>query len=80
MDENLIVGIFGFITLVLAMIPMNYIKVGPDWGHNPREVLEDPIDGLTQIINSRAYLLKYHVLYRLASFSWGVSYSNVNFI
>ena len=41
------------------MIPMNYIKVGPDWGHNPREVLEDPIDGLTQIINSRAYLSKY---------------------
>ena len=38
---------------------MNYIKVGPDWGHNPREVLEDPIDGLTQIINSRAYLLKF---------------------
>ena len=64
--KNLIVGIFGFITLVLAMIPMNYIKVGPDWGHNPREVLEDPIDGLTQIINSRAYLLKCHVLYRFA--------------
>ena len=34
------------------MIPMNWIVVGPDWGHNPREVLEDPIDGLIQIGNS----------------------------
>merc|ERR1712226_18940 len=45
-------GIFGVITLSIAMIPMNFIVVGPDWGHNPREVLEDPIDGLTRIINS----------------------------
>ena len=37
------------------MIPMNFIVVGPDWGHNPREVLEDPIDGLIQIVNSRKY-------------------------
>jgi len=45
-------GIFGVITLSIAMIPMNFIVVGPDWGHNPREVLEDPIDGLIQIVNS----------------------------
>ena len=40
------------------MIPMNFIKVGPDWGHNPREVLEDPIDGLIQISNSCKYFQK----------------------
>ena len=45
-------GIFGFVTLVLAMIPMNYIEVGPEWGHNPDHVLEDPIDGLIQIYNN----------------------------
>ena len=48
-------GIFGVITLSIAMIPMNFIVVGPDWGHNPREVLEDPIDGLIQIVNSGKY-------------------------
>ena len=42
----------------IAMIPMNFIKVGPDWGHNPREVLEDPIDGLIQISNSCKYFQK----------------------
>nr|CAG4651781.1 EOG090X051P [Triops cancriformis] len=53
--NNVITGIFGFITLSLLLVPMYYIPVGPPFNHNPREVLEDALDGLIQISNS--YLL-----------------------
>lgn len=45
-------GIFGFVTLTILLVPMGYIYVGPDWGHNPDHVLEDAPDGLIQIANN----------------------------
>lgn len=45
-------GIFGFITLSLLLIPMYYIRVGPPFSDNPRGVLEDALDGFTQMGNN----------------------------
>ena len=42
-------GTFGFLTLATLLIPFYFIYVGPDFGHNPREVLEDAYDGMYQL-------------------------------
>ena len=41
---------------MILLIPFGYITVGEDWGHNPDHVLEDAIDGLTQIGNNTLIL------------------------
>lgn len=45
-------GIFGFVTLSILLVPMYYIKVGPPFSDNPRMVLEDALDGFTQMANN----------------------------
>ena len=42
-------GTFGFLTLATLLIPFYFIYVGPDFGHNPRMVIEDAYDGLFQL-------------------------------
>ena len=42
-------GTFGFLTLATLLIPFYFIYVGPNFGHNPRMVLEDAYDGLYQL-------------------------------
>ena len=42
-------GTFGFLTLATLLIPFYFIYVGPDFGHNPRMVIEDAYDGLYQL-------------------------------
>lgn len=45
-------GTFGFLTLATLLIPMYFIHVGPNFGHNPRLVLEDAYDGLYQLAHN----------------------------
>ncbi|CAL4176649.1 unnamed protein product, partial [Meganyctiphanes norvegica] len=45
-------GLFGFITLSILLIPMYHIPAGPFGMGNPRGVLEDALDGFTQLGNS----------------------------
>ncbi|XP_055607026.1 solute carrier family 35 member F6 [Uranotaenia lowii] len=45
-------GFFGFSILGLLLAPMYYISVGPPFNNNPRGVLEDLPDALTQIANN----------------------------
>ena len=44
-------GLFGLITTIFLLIGFAYIEVNKDWGHGPYNLLEDPVDGLTQIGN-----------------------------
>merc|ERR1712137_727033 len=50
-------GLFGFSTLSLLLIPMYYLKVGPPFSSNPRMVLEDALDGFTQMGNNPMIIL-----------------------
>ena len=50
-------GVFGFTTLSLLLIPMYYIRVGPPFSANPRMVLEDALDGFTQMGNNPMIIL-----------------------
>merc|ERR1712062_219332 len=45
-------GTFGFMTLATLLIPFYFIYVGPDFGHNPRMVIEDAYDGLYQLAHN----------------------------
>lgn len=50
-------GIFGFVTLSLLLIPMYFLRVGPPFSSNPRMVLEDALDGFTQMKNNPMIIL-----------------------
>lgn len=52
-----LIGIFGFIGICLAMIPLNYIKASPPFANNSRGTLEASIDALIQIGNSTKLLI-----------------------
>lgn len=45
-------GIFGFIGICLAMIPLNYIPASPPFADNSRGTLEDTLDAFVQMKNS----------------------------
>jgi len=45
-------GTFGFTTLALLLIPFSFIYVGPEFGNNPRHVLEDAYDGVFQLAHN----------------------------
>merc|ERR1712223_1428878 len=45
-------GTFGFLTLATLLIPFYFIPVGPQFGNNPRHVLEDAYDGLYQLAHN----------------------------
>ena len=45
-------GLFGFLTLVILLVPFYFIYVGPTIGHNPRMVLEDAYDGFYQLAHN----------------------------
>ncbi|XP_046741362.1 solute carrier family 35 member F6 [Diprion similis] len=45
-------GIFGFLGICLAMIPLNYIYASPPFADNSRGTLEATVDALVQIGNS----------------------------
>jgi len=45
-------GTFGFLTLATLLIPMYFIHVGANFGHNPRMVIEDAYDGLYQLAHN----------------------------
>ncbi|KAF5297027.1 hypothetical protein FQA39_LY12241 [Lamprigera yunnana] len=53
-------GIFGFSVLVVLQIPFYFIKVGPPFSDNARNVLEDAWDALVQMGNN--YLLIMSIL------------------
>ncbi|XP_012253726.2 solute carrier family 35 member F6 [Athalia rosae] len=50
-------GIFGFVGICLAMIPLNYIHAFPPFADNARGTLEATIDALVQIGNSGRLLM-----------------------
>ncbi|XP_015122023.1 solute carrier family 35 member F6 [Diachasma alloeum] len=50
-------GIFGFIGICLAMIPLNYIYAYPPFADNSQGTLEAPIDAFIQIGNSARLLM-----------------------
>ncbi|XP_011301737.1 solute carrier family 35 member F6 [Fopius arisanus] len=50
-------GIFGFIGICLAMIPLNYIHAYPPFADNSQGTLEAPIDAFIQIGNSGRLLM-----------------------
>ena len=50
-------GIFGFTTLSLLLVPMYFLRVGPPFSTNPRMVLEDALDGYTQMRNNPMIIL-----------------------
>lgn len=45
-------GIFGFIGICLAMIPLNFIHANPPFADNSRGTLEATVDAFIQIGNS----------------------------
>ena len=45
-------GTFGFTVLSLLLIPFSFLHVGPKFGQNPREVLEDAYDGVYQLAHN----------------------------
>lgn len=45
-------GIFGFHFMSLLLVIMYFIPVGERFGKNPREVIEDPLDGFYQMCNN----------------------------
>jgi len=45
-------GTFGFTTLSILLIPFSFIYVGPKFGNNPRHMLEDPYDGVYQLVHN----------------------------
>merc|ERR1712142_339502 len=45
-------GTFGFTTLAILLIPFSFIYVGPEFGNNPRHVLEDAYDGVFQLAHN----------------------------
>ena len=45
-------GIFGFCTLAILLVPMYFIPVTHPFGNPPRFVLEDALDGLSQLGNN----------------------------
>ena len=40
---------FGLTAIVLLLVHFAYITVGDEWGHGPDGLLEDPLDGFTQV-------------------------------
>ncbi|XKL66574.1 hypothetical protein PGB90_009994 [Kerria lacca] len=50
-------GIFGFVILSILLFPFYYIHVGYPFENNPREVLEDLPDAITQMINNKLILV-----------------------
>ena len=50
-------GIFGFIGICLAMIPLNYIHAPKPFTDNSRGTLEDTYDAFVQIGNSGHLLM-----------------------
>ena len=62
-------GIFGFIGIGLAMIPLNYIPGDPPFADNSRGTLEATLDAFVQIGNSGRLLMaiigKYRDLFPL---------------
>jgi len=45
-------GTFGFTTLAILLVPFSFIYVGPQFGNNPRHVLEDAYDGVYQLAHN----------------------------
>lgn len=45
-------GVFGFCTLAVLLIPMNFIHVPKPFGTEPYQKLEDAIDGFVQLSNN----------------------------
>lgn len=50
-------GVFGFIGIILLMIPLNYISAGPPFGDNSLGHIEASLDALVQIGNSGKLLM-----------------------
>ena len=50
-------GVWGFIGICLAMIPLNYIYAEPPFADNSRGTLEATFDALIQISNSGRLLM-----------------------
>lgn len=50
-------GIFGFVGICLAMIPLNYIHAVPPFADNSRGTMEATVDALIQIGNSGRLLM-----------------------
>lgn len=50
-------GLFGFVVLAILQIPFYFIYVGPVFGKNPREVLEDVLDGFVQMGNNNLLIV-----------------------
>lgn len=51
------IGLFGFVVLAILQIPFYFIYVGPVFGKNPREVLEDVLDGFIQMGNNNLLIV-----------------------
>lgn len=77
-------GVFGFFTLSLLLIPMYYTRVGPPFSSNPRMVLEDALDGFTQMGNNPIIMVAMTGnIYRMngilvQSFYYTCQFTNIN--
>ncbi|XP_051154615.1 solute carrier family 35 member F6-like [Leptopilina boulardi] len=68
-------GIFGFIAICLALIPLNYIHAPPPFADNSRGTLEDTVDALVQIKNNgRLFMAIIGIMFSIAFFNFaGIS-------
>ncbi|XP_043484492.1 solute carrier family 35 member F6-like [Leptopilina heterotoma] len=68
-------GIFGFIGICLALIPLNYIHAPPPFTDNSQGTLEDSIDALIQISNNgRLFMAIIGIMFSIAFFNFaGIS-------
>ncbi|XP_033221942.1 solute carrier family 35 member F6-like [Belonocnema kinseyi] len=68
-------GLFGFLAISLAMIPLNYMQVPYPFSDNPRGTLEDTIDAFVQIKNNGRLLMAIiGIMFSIAFFNFaGIS-------
>lgn len=64
-------GVFGFIGIILLMIPLNYIDAVPPFGDNSRQKIEASLDALVQIGNSgRLFMAVIGITISIAFFNY----------
>ncbi|XP_044010212.1 solute carrier family 35 member F6-like, partial [Aphidius gifuensis] len=64
-------GVFGFIGIILLMIPLNYIHAGPPFGDNSQGTIEASLDALVQIENSgRLFMAVIGITVSIAFFNY----------
>ena len=71
---HFLLGVFGFILMVIAMICFNYVPTySPNWGHSPEfpYYLEDALDGFYQLFHNGLLLFSFVLMvFSMAMFNF----------